>query len=284
MPAKLIKGAKVAERIRGEITAELNKLRRLTGFVPKLSVMLIGENPASLSHVANIEKQGEELGFLVKIYRLPTDAHQKEVVKQILKLNGDKDTHGIMLQLPLPGQIDERAVTMAMDPLKDVEGVHPINLGKLFCDEEGFIPSSAGSVMKMIEYTGQPILGKLAVVVGRSNIMGKPLSLLLLRRNTSVTICHTYTGNLADICREADILVSVAGHPGLITRDFVKPGAIVIDVGVTQIGGRLVGDVAFEEVRQIAGWLSPVPGGVGPISITMLFENTLQAFKGITEL
>jgi methylenetetrahydrofolate dehydrogenase (NADP+)/methenyltetrahydrofolate cyclohydrolase len=279
MPAKLIKGAKVAEKIRGEIAAELNKLYNLTGLIPGLSVILIGENPASLSHVTNIEKQGAKLGFFSQIHRLPADVGQKEVLELTRELNENNSIHGFMIQLPLPGQIDERAVIEAIDPEKDVEGAHPINLGKLFCDEEGYIPCSASSVMHMIEFTGQPILGKSAVVVGRSNIMGKPLSLLLLRRNTSVTICHTHTKNLAEICREADILVSVVGQPGLITKDYVKPGSIVIDVGLTEVKGRLAGDVAFEEVREVAGWLSPVPGGVGPISITMLFWNTLQAFK-----
>ncbi len=279
MPAKLIKGDEVAESIRTEIANELNKLHEKTGLVPGLAVVMVGENPASLSYATNKEKQSRKLGFYSQVRRLPEDISQDALLEVIEELNEDKKIHGFMVQLPLPNHIEERIILNAIEPEKDIDGTHPINMGKLFSDEKGFIACTANSIMHMIEHTRQPVYGKSAVLIGRSNIVGKPLALLLLRRNASVTICHSKSSNLSDICREADILVVAAGNAELVKGDWIKPGSIVIDVGVTQVGDRLVGDVEFEEAKEIANWISPVPGGVGPMTIAMLMWNALEAFK-----
>ncbi|MDO9536270.1 MAG: bifunctional 5,10-methylenetetrahydrofolate dehydrogenase/5,10-methenyltetrahydrofolate cyclohydrolase [Bacillota bacterium] len=284
MPALLIKGDEVANKVRSEISAELKDLYEKTDRVPGLAVVIVGEHPASLSFVINKEKQSKKLGFYSEIHRLSAEASHEDILTVIQQLNGDDNIHGIMVQLPLPEKINEKAILDAIDPDKDVEGVHPINMGKLFSDEKGFLPCTAYSIMQMIEFPRQPVFGKSAVLISRSNIVGKPLSLLLLRRNASVTVCHSQTKDLADICREADILVTAAGKPELVKGDWVKPGAMVIDVGMTQVGDKLVGDVVFEEAKEIAGWISPVPGGVGPITITTLMKNTLEAFKKKLEI
>jgi methylenetetrahydrofolate dehydrogenase (NADP+)/methenyltetrahydrofolate cyclohydrolase len=279
MTAKLIKGDEVANKVRMELTAELKDLYAKTDRIPGLAVVLVGENPASLSYVINKERQSKKLGFYSEVHRLPASASEEEILAVIQQLNEDDKIHGFMVQLPLPEHVNEKAIIDAINPEKDVEGTHPINMGKLFSDEKGYPPCTAYSIMKMIEFTRQPVYGKTAVVIGRSNIVGKPLSLLLLRRNASITLCHSYTSGLADICLAADILVSATGQPELVKGDWVKPGAIVIDVGITQVGDKLTGDVAFEEAKEKAEWISPVPGGVGPLTITMLMKNTLEAFK-----
>ena len=279
MPAKLIKGDKVAARLREEMAAELEDIFKETGQMPGLAVIIVGEDPASLSYVTNIEKQSNKLGFNVMITRLAVDVSEEELLQIVDDLNYNDEVHGIMLQLPLPKHINPHVIQEALDPEKDVDGAHPINMGKLFSDEKGYIPSTAHSVMRMIEFTRQPLYAKKAVLIGRSNIVGKPLSLLMLRRNASLTICHSYTEDLAGICREADVLIAATGKPGIVKEDWIKPGAIVIDVGVVRVDGKLVGDVDFAGVRNRAGWISPVPGGVGPITITMLKWSTLEAFK-----
>ncbi|MEW5922042.1 MAG: bifunctional 5,10-methylenetetrahydrofolate dehydrogenase/5,10-methenyltetrahydrofolate cyclohydrolase [Bacillota bacterium] len=279
MPAKLIKGDEVAARLREEMAAELEDLYEETGRVPGLAVIIVGEEPASLSYVTNIEKSCVSLGFNVQIHRLPVDVAEGELRRLIDELNFNSKIDGIMVQLPLPEHLNTHVILEALDPEKDVDGAHPVNMGKLFSDEKGYIPSTAHSIMRMIEFTRQPLYGKSAVLIGRSNIVGKPLSLLMLRRNASLTICHSYTEDLPAICREADILVAAIGKPGYVKGDWIKPGAIVIDVGVTQIDGKMVGDVDFAAARSVAGWISPVPGGVGPITITMLKWSTLEAFK-----
>ena len=279
MPAKLIKGDKVAARLREEMAAEIKDIYAETGQMPGLAVIIVGEDPASMSYVTNIESKSNDLGFNVMIHRLSVDVSEGDMLQLIEELNYNDDVHGIMIQLPLPEHIKPHVVQEALDPEKDVDGAHPINMGKLFSDEKGYIPSTVHSVMRMIEFTRQPLYGKRAVLIGRSNIVGKPLSLLMLRRNASLTICHSYTENLPGICREADVLIAATGKPGLVKEDWIKPGAIVIDVGVIQIEGKLVGDVDFASVKNTAGWISPVPGGVGPITITMLKWSTLEAFK-----
>ncbi len=279
MTAKLIKGDEVAGKIRQEIFAEAKDLYEKTKLIPGLAVVFVGENPASQAFVINKEKLSKKLGFNSEVHRLPANASEKTILSVIQQLNENEKIHGIMVLMPLPEHIDKRVIIEAIDPEKDVEGIHPVNMGKLLSDEKGYLPCTAYSVMQMIDFTGQPVYGKTAVVIGRSNIVGKPLSLLLLRRNASITICHSYTNDVPDICREADILVSATGKPGLVKGDWVKPGAIVIDVGEAWVGKKLTGDIAFEEVKEVAGWLSPVPGGVGPLTITMLMKNTLEAFK-----
>ncbi len=279
MPAKLIKGDKVAARLYEEMVAELKDIYEDTGLMPGLAVIIVGEDPASLSYVTNIEKQSKQLGFDVVVHRLTVDVSEGELLQLIDELNYNDDVHGIIVQLPLPEHINPYVVQETLDPDKDVDGAHPINMGKLFSDEKGYIPSTVHSVMQMIDFTRQPLYGKKVVLIGRSNIVGKPLSLLMLRRNASLTICHSYTEDLPEICREADVLIAATGKPGFVKEDWVKPGAIVIDVGVSQVDGKLVGDVDFAAVRNTAGWISPVPGGVGPITITMLKWSTLEAFK-----
>ncbi len=279
MPADLIKGEDLIAKIREEKARQLQDLYKRTNKVPGLAVVIVGENPVSLSYVASKQKRSESLGFYSEVRRLPEDASQEDLLKVIDELNMDDRIHGFMLQLPLPEHFDTLEALEAIDPDKDVEGANPINMGKLFSDEEGFFPCTAYSVMLMIEHTREPVRGQSAVIINRSNLVGKPLSLLLLRRNASVTVCHSRTENLPEICSRADILVSATGVPGLVKGDWIKPGATVIDVGVSQLGDKLVGDVAFEEAQEIAAWISPVPGGVGPITITVLMKNTLEAFK-----
>ncbi|HAP31735.1 MAG TPA: bifunctional 5,10-methylene-tetrahydrofolate dehydrogenase/5,10-methylene-tetrahydrofolate cyclohydrolase [Firmicutes bacterium] len=281
MAAKLIKGDEVAAHLREKITAEIKDLNKATGLIPCLAVILAGEDHASLSYVRNLEKRSGLLGLNVQIHRLPVDVTEGELIRLIAELNDDDRIHGIIVQLPLPAHIDSHAVLETIDPDKDVDGAHPINMGKLFGDVKGYIPSTANSIMQMIEYTREPLYGKTAVLIGRSNIVGKPLSLLMLRRDASLTICHSYTQNLEVICREADILVAAKGKPGFVKADWIKPGAIVIDAGVTQIKGKPVGDIDFAAVKSVAGWISPVPPGVGPIITTMLQWSTLEAFKKI---
>jgi len=279
MTARLIKGDEVAEEVRAEISSELKDLYDGTGYVAGLAVIVVGENPTSLAYISNCVKQSEKLGINTWVHRLDAGISHEELLELIKELNDDFLVHGIMIQMPLPDHLDHRAIVETIDPEKDVEGVHPITMGKLFSDEKGFIPCTAHSIMKMVEYTRQPVYGKSAVIIGRSNIVGKPLSLLLLRRNASITVCHTQTVGLPDICREADIVVAAAGSPYLVEGGWIKEDAMVIDVGVTQLEDKMVGDVNFQECSEVAGWISPVPGGVGPLTITMLMWNTLEAFR-----
>jgi len=279
LTARLIKGDEVAEEVRAEISSELKDLYDGTGYVAGLAVIVVGENPTSLAYISNCEKQGEKMGISIQVHRLDQNISQEELLEIIEELNDDFFIHGIMIQMPLPEHLDHKVIVETIDPDKDVEGVHPITMGKLFSDEKSFIPCTAHSIMKMIEHTRQPVYGKSAVIIGRSNIVGKPLSLLLLRRNASITICHTGTVNLPDICREADIVVAAAGTPYMVEGNWIKQDAIVLDVGVTQVEDKMVGDVNFQECREVASWISPVPGGVGPLTITMLMWNTLEAFR-----
>jgi len=279
MPAKLIKGDEVAAPLREKLAAEIKNLNETTGLTPGLAVILAGENHASISFVRNLEKRSGLPGLNVQIHRLPVDVPEGDLIRLIAELNDDYSIHGIMVQLPLPAHMDSHAVLENIDPDKDVDGAHPINMGKLFSNEKGYIPSTANSIMQMIEHTAQPLYGKAAVLIGRNNVVGKPLSLLMLRRNVSLTICHSYTKNLGEICREADILVAAAGKPGYVKGEWIKPGAIVIDAGVTRIEGKPVGDIDFVAAKSVAGWISPVPGGVGPVTIAMLLDNLIKAAK-----
>lgn len=281
MPAKLIKGDEVAAPLRDKLAAEIKNLNETTGLTPGLAVILAGENHASLSYVRNLEKRSGLSGLNVQTHRLSAHVPEGDLIRLIAELNDDDSIHGIIVQLPLPAHMDAHAVLESIDPDKDVDGAHPINMGKLFSNEKGYIPSTANAIMQMIEYTGQPLYGKAAVLIGRNNVVGKPLSLLMLRRNASLTICHSYTKNLGEICREADILAAAAGKPEYVKGEWIKPGAIVIDAGVTRIEGKPVGDIDFAAAKSVAGWLSPVPGGVGPVITTMLQWSTVEAFKKI---
>jgi len=282
--AELIKGKDVAAKIREEISAELEQLKEKTGKVPGLAVVLLGEDPASQTYVNNKEKTSKKLGFHSEVHRLPESTTQEELLQMVDKLNNDDNIHGILVQLPLPDHIEDEAIIHAIAAEKDVDGFHPVNVGNLMIGEKCYIPCTPHGVVKMIEHAGYDLKGKNAVVVGRSNIVGKPVSLLLLERNATVTICHSKTQDLPGVCRSADVLVVAAGKPEMVTGDWIKPGAVVIDVGIHRIDDKLKGDVEFESAEKVAGYISPVPGGVGPMTITMLMLNTMEAFKQLNGL
>lgn len=279
MSAKLISGPEVAAAIRDQIATELAALKEKTGKVPGLAVILVGEDPASKAYVGNKEKTSVKLGFNSRVDRIPAETTQEELLKMIDELNKDEDIHGILVQLPLPDHIEEKAVIDAIAVEKDVDGFHPINVGNLMIGDDCYIPCTPHGCMKMLEYIGFDLKGKNAVVVGRSNIVGKPISLLLLQQHATVTICHSRTADLGAVCREADVLVVAVGRPEMITGDMIKPGAVVIDVGINRVNDKLVGDVHFDSAKEVASYITPVPGGVGPMTITMLMLNTLEAFK-----
>lgn len=279
MSAVVINGKALAAKRKEELKREIEGLKG-KGLTPGLAVVLVGENPASVTYVRSKEKACKEVGIYSEVIRLPENISEAELLDVIDGLNGREEIHGILVQLPLPNHIDEKAVIGRIAVEKDVDGFSPVNLGKLVRNEKGLYPCTPLGVMDLLEETGEPLEGKNALVIGRSNIVGKPLSLLLLHRNMTVTIAHSRTQNLARIAREADVLIAAVGRPKMITADYVKPGAIVIDVGINRDeNGKLVGDVDEESVRDIAGYLTPVPGGVGPMTIAMLLYNTVEAAK-----
>ncbi len=288
MTATIIDGKAIAAEIRQEVKAEVERLKAKYGKVPGLATVLVGDNPASATYVRMKGQACEELGMYSVKPTLPADATQEQVEGLVRELNADPSIHGILVQLPLPPHLNERAVLSAISLEKDVDGFHPINIGRLAMKghEPLFIPCTPYGVMVLLERTGVKLEGSRAVVLGRSNIVGLPVSLLLLHANATVTVCHSRTRDLPSVTREADVLVVAVGRPEMVRGDWVKPGAVVIDVGVNQIpdptrksGYRLVGDVAFDEVKEVASAITPVPGGVGPMTIAMLMQNTLRAFK-----
>lgn len=250
---------------------------RAKGVQPGLAVILVGENPASQIYVRNKETVCQELGVRTQTIRLPAQTRQAELEAEIDRLNQDDSVHGILVQLPLPAGLEEEAAQNRVLPQKDVDGFHPQNAGKLLTGAGGMIPCTAKGVLFMLKAFGVPLAGKEAVVIGRSSVVGKPTALLLLEENCTVTICHSRTENLSAVTRRADILVAAVGKPGFVTADMVKPGAAVIDVGINRVNGKVTGDVDFAAVEKIAGWISPVPGGVGKMTIGMLMENTIAA-------
>ncbi|MBO4509130.1 MAG: bifunctional methylenetetrahydrofolate dehydrogenase/methenyltetrahydrofolate cyclohydrolase FolD [Spirochaetaceae bacterium] len=285
MAAKIIDGKQIALDVRAGVAEKVAELKK-KGVTPCLAVILVGENPASVSYVTGKRKALAEAGMLDRSEVLPETTTEKELLALIDKLNNDNTVHGILVQLPLPKHINEDNVIMAISPEKDVDGFHPVNVGKLVIGKKAFLPCTPHGIIVLLERMGIETSGKHAVVIGRSNIVGKPVSLLLARKETNctVTICHTGTKNMAEITRQADILVAAAGRPGTVTADMVKDGAVVIDVGVNRIpdstkksGFRLVGDCCFDEVSEKASYITPVPGGVGPMTIAMLIYNTLEA-------
>jgi methylenetetrahydrofolate dehydrogenase (NADP+)/methenyltetrahydrofolate cyclohydrolase len=276
--AEIIDGKAIAKRIRGEVASEVEKLKLMTRVPPKLCVVLVGEDPASQIYVRNKEKACAEVGIASETLRKPASIKEEQVIDLVRRLNKDKSVHGILVQLPLPKEIDPVKVLNEVSPAKDVDGLHPLNMGKLLRGEDPlFIPCTPQGIIELILSTGTEIKGKEAVVVGRSNIVGKPVSLLLLQRHATLTICHSRTQDLGAVTRRADILVASVGSPRIIHGDMVKEGAVVIDVGVNRVEGKLVGDVDFEAARDRAAFISPVPGGVGPMTIAMLLRNTLLA-------
>lgn len=283
MSAAIIDGKKLAAAVKAEAAAEVQQLKE-QGVVPCLAVLLVGEDPASQVYVRGKANDCAECGIESRGIRLDAATTQEELLAQIDALAADDAVHGILVQLPLPAHIDESAVIAAIPPEKDVDGFTPINAGRLLTGEPCFAPCTPAGCLRMIQSTGIDITGKRAVVVGRSNIVGKPAALLLLAANATVTICHSRTRNLADICREADILVAAVGRQGFITGDMVKPGAVVIDVGINRgTDGKLHGDVDFAAASEKAAFITPVPGGVGLMTRAMLMKNTVAAARAIWE-
>ncbi|HEC98077.1 MAG TPA: bifunctional methylenetetrahydrofolate dehydrogenase/methenyltetrahydrofolate cyclohydrolase FolD [Nitrospirae bacterium] len=279
MAATIIDGKKVAADIKVELKKEVEELKS-KGVNPALSVVLVGENPASKKYVANKEKTCEALGIKSVAYKLPESATREELLKLVDDLNADPGIHGILVQLPLPGHMNEKEVMHRIAPEKDVDGFGPDALGRLLLDEPGFVPCTPHGAMKMLEAYGVDPAGKKAVIVGRSVIVGKPLALLLLRKNATVTICHSKTPDLKGECLSADILCVAVGRAQMVKGDWVKEGAAVIDIGINvNESGKLIGDVEFEKAKERAGWITPVPGGAGPMTIAMLMYNTVEAAK-----
>ena len=277
MSAVMMDGRALAKDWKEKITKQTNNLI-LEGIIPHLAVVLVGENPASQTYVRNKETACKKAGIRSTVIRLDEDCTQQALEDVVLSLNQDVSVHGILVQLPLPGHLDESRVLELIDPDKDVDGFHAMNSGRLMNGQPRFVPCTPLGVIKLLEAYNIPIAGKHAVIIGRSNIVGKPMAMLLLAKDATVTICHSKTQNLPDIARQADILVAAVGRPGFVTVDMVKPGATVIDVGINRVDGQIVGDVA-PEVAEIAGYLTPVPGGVGQMTIAMLLANTLDAAK-----
>jgi methylenetetrahydrofolate dehydrogenase (NADP+)/methenyltetrahydrofolate cyclohydrolase len=273
MAASIIDGNAIAKQIRDEIKAKLDACASKPG----LAVVQVGENPASTRYVSHKQKDCKEVGIYSEKHHLPETVSEKELIDLIQKLNAQANIHGILVQLPLPDGMDEHKVINSVDPKKDVDGFHTENLGELVSGNEHLVPCTPTGVIHLIESTGIEIKGKKAVVVGRSVIVGKPAALLLLNRHATVTVCHSRTPDLGAETRQADILVAAVGKPRLITGAMVKPGAVVIDVGINVIDGKMIGDVDFESVEKVAGHLSPVPGGVGPMTRAFLLKNTLKA-------
>ena len=276
---KLIDGKAVSAEIRKELEVEVKKLKEEKGITPGLAVVLVGEDPASKTYVASKEKACEKIGIYSEGHKLSADTSEEDLLKLIDELNNKDEIDGILVQLPLPSHIDEKKVLDKISPEKDVDGFHPINVGKLSIGEEAFIPCTPHGVIKLMEHENIEMAGKKAVIIGRSNIVGKPAAMLLLQKNATVTICHSRTKDLAKVASEADILVAAIGKPNFVTADMVKEGATVIDVGINRVDGKLVGDVDFEAVKEKAGYITPVPGGVGPMTITMLLFNTVVSAK-----
>ncbi|MEG1641996.1 MAG: bifunctional methylenetetrahydrofolate dehydrogenase/methenyltetrahydrofolate cyclohydrolase FolD [Synergistaceae bacterium] len=276
MTAQIIDGKKISSDIRSLLKEDVDKLRA-EGVIPTLAVVLVGEDPASKVYVGQKEKGCAAVGIESQKYTLPAETTREELLGLVKKLNEDKAVHGILVQLPLPKHLDEVEVINAISPEKDVDGFHPISSGLLMTGQPSLEPCTPKGVIKLLESTGIPISGKNAVVIGRSNIVGKPVALMLLSRNATVTITHSKTANLADVVRGADIVVAAIGKPKFVTADMVKEGAVIIDVGINRTESGLVGDVDFATVSQKASWITPVPGGVGPMTISMLLSNTIQA-------
>ncbi|KOP83391.1 bifunctional methylenetetrahydrofolate dehydrogenase/methenyltetrahydrofolate cyclohydrolase FolD [Cytobacillus solani] len=281
MGKSLIDGKEIARQKKTLIAEEVEKLKK-DGIVPGLAVILVGNNPASKTYVTNKERTCRELGMHSVLIELPESVSEEALLNQVAELNEDSSIHGILVQMPLPDHINEKKVIEAISPEKDVDGFHPVNVGRMMTGQDSFLPCTPYGVMEMLDYIGADIAGKHVVVVGRSNIVGKPAGQLFLNKNATVTYCHSKTPDLKAFTTQADILVAAVGKVNIITKDHVKEGAIVIDVGMNRNSeGKLCGDVDFSNVKEIASYITPVPGGVGPMTITMLMFNTLKAAKAI---
>jgi methylenetetrahydrofolate dehydrogenase (NADP+)/methenyltetrahydrofolate cyclohydrolase len=277
MAARILDGKSLAAQVRAEVQRKVEALAQ-RGIRPGLAVLLAGEDPASRVYVRNKVRACEETGVRSELYELPATISQDALIDRVLALNDDPDIHGILVQLPLPKQVDAHRVLETVAPAKDVDGFHESNLGALLAGTPRMVPCTPAGVMRLLDHAGVPLAGRQAVVIGRSNIVGKPLALLLLGRDATVTICHSKTRDLENVARSADILIAAVGRPKLVTGGMVKPGACVVDVGVNRLrDGSLAGDVDFASAAAVAGWITPVPGGVGPMTIAMLLENCLRA-------
>jgi len=280
---EIIDGKKIAKSIRDEVAQAIKKISANGGRIPKLVVVLVGDDPASQTYVRNKERACNEVGIISEVRRVPGTISEKELLDIVKQLNNDKSVDGMLVQIPLPKQVRENAVTNTIAPEKDVDGLHPTNMGRLLKGENPeMVPCTPRGIIEMIKSTGVQIKGKEAVVVGRSNIVGKPVALLLLQEHATVTICHSRTADLGDVTRRADILIAAVGSPGIINGEMVKQGAVVIDVGTNRVGEKLVGDVDYDSAKERAAFISPVPGGVGPMTIAMLMKNTLRAYESRT--
>jgi len=282
--AKLIDGKTIARQIQDEIKLRVQEIAA-RGITPKLAAVLVGEDPASKVYVRNKQRACERVGIESEMHRMPADTTNDQLMEVVQNLNADPSVNGILVQLPLPKQIDELKILDAIDPLKDVDAFHPENVGLLSQGRPRFLPCTPHGIVQLLDRSSVDVSGANAVVIGRSDIVGKPIALMLVQKqlpqlksaNATVTICHSRTKNLAEIAASADILIAAIGKPNFVTSDMVKPGAVVIDVGINRLDDRLVGDVDFDSVKEVAGMITPVPGGVGPLTVTMLLENTLKA-------
>ncbi|MFK3221356.1 bifunctional methylenetetrahydrofolate dehydrogenase/methenyltetrahydrofolate cyclohydrolase FolD [Staphylococcus aureus] len=279
MVAKILDGKQIAKDYRQGLQNQVEALKE-KGFTPKLSVILVGNDGASQSYVRSKKKAAEKIGMISEIVHLEETATEEEVLNELNRLNNDDSVSGILVQVPLPKQVSEQKILEAINPDKDVDGFHPINIGKLYIDEQTFVPCTPLGIMEILKHADIDLEGKNAVVIGRSHIVGQPVSKLLLQKNASVTILHSRSKDMASYLKDADVIVSAVGKPGLVTKDVVKEGAVIIDVGNTpNENGKLKGDVDYDAVKEIAGAITPVPGGVGPLTITMVLNNTLLAEK-----
>ncbi|HDM4265613.1 TPA: bifunctional methylenetetrahydrofolate dehydrogenase/methenyltetrahydrofolate cyclohydrolase FolD [Staphylococcus aureus] len=279
MVAKILDGKQIAKDYRQGLQDQVEALKE-KGFTPKLSVILVGNDGASQSYVRSKKKAAEKIGMISEIVHLEETATEEEVLNELNRLNNDDSVSGILVQVPLPKQVSEQKILEAINPEKDVDGFHPINIGKLYIDEQTFVPCTPLGIMEILKHADIDLEGKNAVVIGRSHIVGQPVSKLLLQKNALVTILHSRSKDMASYLKDADVIVSAVGKPGLVTKDVVKEGAVIIDVGNTpDENGKLKGDVDYDAVKEIAGAITPVPGGVGPLTITMVLNNTLLAEK-----
>ncbi|MGP4107313.1 bifunctional methylenetetrahydrofolate dehydrogenase/methenyltetrahydrofolate cyclohydrolase FolD [Virgibacillus sp. L01] len=283
MSADIINGKELAHKLKEEMSKEVLQLKE-QGLIPHLTVILIGDNPASRSYVKGKKKASGETGISSDVIEMPVSTSENELLQKIHELNNDRSVHGILVQLPLPEHIDEKHVIEAISPAKDVDGFHPINIGRMITGEDTLLPCTPYGILTMLKSYDVTIEGKHAVVIGRSNIVGKPVGQLLLNENATVTYCHSKTTNLIDFTSKADILIVAVGRPNAIREEHIKEGAAVIDVGINRLDdGSLTGDVDFDAVSEKASYISPVPRGVGPMTITMLLKNTIKAAKGLSE-
>lgn len=277
MAAQIISGKELSAKLKEALKGKIAAFEKENGYLPGLAVILVGDDPASEVYVRNKEKACKEVGMYSEVLRLPAGTTQEELLAHVRAYNENGRIHGLLVQFPLPGHLSQEEVLNEVDPIKDVDGLTAENAGKLFSGGKGLVSCTPRGVIELIKSTGVSIAGKRAVVIGRSNLVGKPVSMLLLGENATVTMCHSKTKDLKEIAKTADVLVTALGVPEMITKDYIKEGAVVIDVGTSRVNGKLKGDVKFDEASQAAGYITPVPGGVGPMTITMLLDNTLLA-------